>query len=73
VFPAPPVKVPLICGICSGMRLGSGASHVSSLFGCGLGLDEDSIVFLLVGTASVSSESDSSSGLSVLELAVCKC
>ena len=38
----------------------------------GLGFDVDTIVFLLVGTASVSSESDASSGLSVSELAACE-
>ena len=55
------------------MRL-DGQSGVTSLpFVSGLELDVDAIVFLLVGTASVSSESDSSSALSVVELAALEC
>jgi len=71
VFPAPPVKAPIICCICSGVRLGSGGT--SFLLVSRLGLDVDAMVFLLVGTAAVSSESDPSSELSVVELAAREC
>ena len=42
-------------------------------FVSGLVVDVDAIVFLLVGTASVLSESELSSALSVVELAVREC
>ena len=71
VFPAPPVKAPIIYCICSGVRLGIGGTSFPLV--SGLGLDVDAIVFLLVGTASVSSESDPSSELSVVELAAREC
>jgi len=57
---------PMICCICSGVRLG-GRGTSFPLFS-GLGLEEDAIVFLRVGSASVSSESDSSFTQSVVEL-----
>jgi len=73
VFPDSPVKAPMICCICSGVRV-DGKGGASSLpFVSGLRLDVDAIVFLLVGTVSVSSESDSSSALSVVELAALGC
>ena len=55
------------------MRLDGKGGPPSLLFVSGLGLDVDAIVFLLVGTASVSSESDSSSALFVVELAALEC
>jgi len=73
VFPDPPVKAPIICCIWSGVRL-DGRGGASSLpFVSGLGADVDAIVFLLVGAASVSSESELSSALSVSELATLQC
>jgi len=42
-------------------------------FVSGLGVDVDAIVFLLVGTASVSSESEPSSELSVVALVAREC
>jgi len=56
----------------SSMRLGSGGGDASSYVVSGLGLNEDASVFLLVGTASVLSESDSSFELSFSELAACE-
>jgi len=73
VFPDPPVKAPMICCIWSGVRLDGRGGAASLNFVSGLGVDVDAIVFLLVGTASVSSESDSSSALSVVELAALEC
>jgi len=64
--PAPQVKAPIICCICSGVRLGSGGTSFPLV--SGLGLDVDALVFLRVGNASVSSKSDPSSELSVVEL-----
>ena len=65
MFPDPPVKAPMICCIWSGVRL-DGRGGASSLpFVSGLGVDVDAIVFLLVGAASVLSESELSSALSV--------
>jgi len=55
------------------MRLDGKGGAASLPFVSGLGLDVDAIVFLLVGTASVSSECDSSSALSVVELAALAC
>jgi len=55
------------------VRLEGQAGAASLPFLSGLGLDVDTIVFLLVGTASVSSESDSSPALSVVELAAREC
>jgi len=72
VFPAPLVKVAMMWCIGSGMRLGSGGGDASSHVVSGLGLNEDASVFLLVGTASVLSESDSSFELSFSELAACE-
>jgi len=63
----------MICCISSGVRL-DGRGGVSSLpFVSGLGVDVDAIVFLLVGTAFVSSESELSLALSVVELAALMC
>jgi len=61
----------MICCICSGVSLGSGGTSFPLV--SGLGLDVDAIVFLLVGTASVSSDSDPSSELSVVELTAREC
>ena len=73
MFPDPPVKVPMICCIWSGVRL-NGKGRSSPLpFVSGLGVDVDAIVFLLVGTASVSSSSEPSSELSVVTLAAREC
>jgi len=63
----------MICCICSGVRLDGKGGAAALPFVSGLGLDVYAIVFLLVGTASVSSESDSSSALSVVELAALEC
>ena len=71
VFPVPPVKVPMICCICCGVRLGSRGTSFPLV--SGLGLDVDAIVFLLAGTGPVSSYSDPSSELSVVGLAVREC
>jgi len=72
VFPAAPVQAPMICCICSRVRLGRGGGDVASVFVSELGVDEDAIVFLLLGTVSVSSMSDSSSELSVTKLVACE-
>ena len=74
MFPAPPVKAPIICYICSGVRL-DGSGGASPLpFVSGFGVDVEAIVFLLVGTASVSSESEYYSWkLSVSYLAAREC
>jgi len=62
----------MICCTCSGVRFGGCSRSTPFPLVSGLGFDVDAIVFLLVGTVSVSSESDSSSGLSVSKLAACK-
>jgi len=69
VFPASLVKAPMMCCICSGVRL-RGRSTAFPLVS-GLGLDVDAMVFLLVRTASLSSDADPSSVLGVVEHAVC--
>ena len=51
------------------MRLDGRGGAASLPFVSGLGVDVDAMVFLLVGTASVWSESELSSALSVVELA----
>jgi len=61
----------MICCISSGVRFGSGGTSLPLV--SGLGLDVDAIVFLLVGSSSVSSESDPSFELSVVELAARDC
>jgi len=63
---------PMICCNCSGVRFGGCSGVASFPLVSGLGFDVEAIVFLLVGTASISSESDSSSALSVSELAACE-
>ena len=55
------------------MRLDGRGGAAALPFVSGLGVDVDAIVFLLVGTASVSSESELSSALSVVELAAREC
>ena len=55
------------------MRLDGKGGSVCLPFVSGLGVDVDAIVFLLVGTASVSSESEPSSELSVVALAAREC
>jgi len=72
VFPASLFKAAMMSCIGSGMRLGSGGGDASSHVVSGLGLNEDASVFLLVGTASVLSESDSSFQLSFSKLAACE-
>ena len=71
MFTAAPVRAPIICCICSGVRLRRGARDVASFFVSELEVDDDAIVFVLVGTASVSS--DSASERSVSELAASGC
>ena len=56
MFPDSPVKAPMICCIGSGVRLDGKGGSASLPFVSGLHVDVDAIVFLLVGTASVSSE-----------------
>ena len=55
------------------MRLDGKGGSVPLPFVSGLGVAVDAIVFLLVGTASVSSESEPSSELSVVSLAAREC
>ena len=55
------------------MRLDGRGGATSLPFVSGLGVDVDPIVFLLVGTASVSSESELSPSLSVVLLAAREC
>jgi len=55
------------------VRLDGKGVSPSLPFVSGLGVDVDAIVFLLVGTASVSSESELSSELCVVELAGREC
>jgi len=75
VFPTPPVKAPMICCICSGVRSDGRGGAASLPLMSGLSVDVDEIVFLLVDTASVLSgkSASSSSGLSVSELAAREC
>ena len=73
MFPDPPVKAPMICCICSGVRLDGKGGSAFLPFVSGLGVDVDAIVFLLVGTGSVLSESEPSSELSVVALAAREC
>ena len=72
MFPAAPVRAAMIWCICSGVRFGRGGGDVASFFVSELGVDAGAIVFLLLGIASVSSKSDSSSELSVSELVACE-
>jgi len=55
------------------VRLEGKGGSASQPFVSGLGVDVDAIVFLLVGTASVSSESEPSSELSIVVLAAPEC
>ena len=55
------------------MRLDGKGGSAPLPFVSRLGVDVDAIVFLLVGTASVSSESEPSSELSVVSLVACEC
>jgi len=55
------------------VRLEGKGGYASLPFVSGLGVDVDAIVFLLVGTASVSSESEPSFELSVVALAAREC
>ena len=55
------------------MRLDGKGGSAPLPFVSGLGVAVDAIVFLLVGTASVSSESEPSSELSVVALAARQC
>jgi len=63
----------MICGICSCVKVGNRAGVVPFLFLSGGAVLIATVVFLLVRAALFSSESNSSSRLSVLELAACKC
>ena len=63
----------MICCIWSGLRFDGRGGAASVSFVSGLGVDVDGIVFLLVGAASVSSELELSSALSVVELAALGC